>query len=189
MQRTRREAFPEFQKAIKAFPGYYEAYVKLGAAELDLKQWDAAESAFRKSVELSGGRYAPANFGLGLILATVTKQFTQAEAIVRAGLELEPTDVTGNFVLDWVLYSTDRLEEAEGSASEAILSGPNFAGPRLLLAQIHLRENQYSAVVEEAGSAGGGTPAPHLLDTSIANAIAKAKMAICKERPKLAPRV
>jgi tetratricopeptide (TPR) repeat protein len=75
-------SIPEFQKAIKAFPGYYEAYAKLGAAELDLEQWGAAESAFRKSMELSEGRYAPADFGLGLILATVTKKFAEAEAAV-----------------------------------------------------------------------------------------------------------
>ena len=75
-------SIPEFQKAIEAFPGYYEAYAKLGAAELDLEQWSAAESAFRKSMELSEGRYAPADFGLGLILATVTKKFAEAEAAV-----------------------------------------------------------------------------------------------------------
>jgi tetratricopeptide (TPR) repeat protein len=142
-------SIPEFQKAIKVFPGYYEAYAKLGAAELDLEQWDAAESAFRKSMELSGGRYAPANFGFGLILATVSKQFTQAESVVRAGLEMDPTDVTGHFVLGWVLYSTARLQEAEKSAREAILSEPNFAGARLLLAQIHLQQNRFSSVVED----------------------------------------
>ena len=60
-------SIPEFQKAIKAFPGYYEAYTKLGTAELDLEQWGDAESAFRKAIELSGGRYASADFGLGLI--------------------------------------------------------------------------------------------------------------------------
>ncbi len=80
-------SIPDFQKAIKAFPGYYEAYAKLGAAELDLEQWGEAEAAFRKAIDLSGGHYAPADFGLGLILATVTKNFADAEAIVRAGLE------------------------------------------------------------------------------------------------------
>jgi len=142
-------SIPEFQKAIKAFPDYYEAYAKLGAAELDLERWDDAEAAFRKSIELSGGHYAPANFGLALILATVTKQFAEAETVVRAGLEMKPADETGHFVLAWVLYSTSRLQEAEKSAREAVLTEPNFAGARLLLAQIHLRENNPSAVVED----------------------------------------
>ena len=88
---------PEFLKAIKAFPNYYEAYAKLGAAEVDLDRWDDAEAAFRKSLELSGGHYAPANFGLGLILATVKNQFSEAETVVRAGLDVEPANTTGLF--------------------------------------------------------------------------------------------
>jgi Flp pilus assembly protein TadD len=142
-------SIPEFQKAIKAFPDYYEAYAKLGAAELELEHWDHAEAAFRKSMELSGGHYAPANFGLALILATVTKQFAEAETVVRAGLETNPADETGQFILAWVLYSTSRLQEAEKSARAAIVSEPGFAGARLLLAQIHLQENNPSAVVED----------------------------------------
>jgi len=145
-------SIPEFQKAIKAVPGYYEAYAKMGAAELDLEQWAAAESAFRRAMELSDGRYAPANFGLGLILATVTKRFDQAEAVVRTGLAMAPTDVTGHFVLAWVLYSTARLDEAEESAREAIISGPNVPAARLLLAQIHLQEKKFSAVIEDIDS-------------------------------------
>jgi len=142
-------SIPDFQKAIKAFPGYYEAWAKLGAAELDLEQWTNAESAFRKSMELSGGRYAPANFGLSLILATVTKQFDEAEETVRAGLEMDPTNATGHFVLAWVLYSTSRLQEAEKIARDAIASQPNFPGTRLLMAQIHLQESRFPAAVND----------------------------------------
>lgn len=141
-------SIPDFQKAIKAFPGYYEAYAKLGAAELDLEQWGEAEAAFRKAIDLSGGHYAPADFGLGLILATVTKNFADAEAIVRAGLETSPANVTGHFVLAWVLYSTARLPEAEENVRQAISADPNGAA-RLLLAQIHLREINFAAVVDD----------------------------------------
>lgn len=139
----------EFQKAIKAFPLYYEAYAKLGAAQLDLDHWDEAETAFRKSIELSGGRYAPADFGVGLILATVKKQFSAAEETVRNGLAMEPNDVTGRFVLAWVLYSTARFQEAERSAREALESAPGFAGAQLLLAQIHLDEHNLSAAIDD----------------------------------------
>ena len=139
----------EFQKAIKAFPGYYEAYAQLGAAELDQEHWELAESAFRRSIDLSGGRYAPADFGLGLILATVKKEFEEAETVIRNGLELDPNDTTGNFVLAWVMYSTTRLQDAEKSAREAVLSAPTFAGARLLLAQIHLAEKNFVAAVQD----------------------------------------
>jgi tetratricopeptide (TPR) repeat protein len=138
-----------FQKAIKVFPGYYEAYTKLGAAELDLENWGPAETAFRKSIELSGGKYAPADFGLGLILATVKNQYGEAETVIRNGLDLDPGDVTGDFVLAWVLYSTTRLREAEKSATEAVLSAPQFAGARLLLGQIHLAQKNVTAAISD----------------------------------------
>jgi len=139
----------EFQKAIKVFPGYYEAYAKLGAAELDLDHWEHAESDFRKSLDLSEGRYAPADFGLALILATVEKRFAAAESVVRDGLAQDPSDVSGRFVLAWVLYSTARLGEAEQNALQALGSAPKFAGAQLLLAQIHLGEHNLPAAIDD----------------------------------------
>jgi tetratricopeptide (TPR) repeat protein len=142
-------SIPEFQKAIKEFPDYFEAYGKLGAAEVELQQWDAATAAFRKSVELSDGHYAPAEFGLGLIEATVTMQFTDAEQVIREGLDVAPNDVTGNYLLGWVLYSTGRLKEAEESARVAIASQASFGGAHLLLAQIHIKENDPASVLAD----------------------------------------
>ena len=138
---------PDFQKAIKEFPDYFEAYGKLGAAEIELQHWDEAISAFRKSIELSGGHYAPAEFGLGLIEATVTNQFADAEEAIRAGLESEPKDVTGNYLLSWVFYSTGRLQDAEETDRALISSQPSFGGARLLLAQIHIKEDDPAAVL------------------------------------------
>jgi tetratricopeptide (TPR) repeat protein len=143
------ESIPEFQKAIKTFPDYYEAYAKMGAAQLDLERWGDAEAAFRKAIELSKDHYAPADFGLGLILATVSKKFAEAEAIVRAGLEQSPTDVAGHFVLAWVLFSTARLQEAEENALQATVYDPKAASARLLLAQIHLSEKKYPEALQD----------------------------------------
>jgi hypothetical protein len=46
----------------------------LGIAEEKLEYATEAESAFRKSIELTDGRYAPQHFGLALILADDKKQ-------------------------------------------------------------------------------------------------------------------
>ena len=142
----------EFEKAVKAFPAYYEAYDEMGDAELSLANWTPAEAAYRKAIELSAGRYAPPHFGLALVLCNQEKQFAEAEDTARKGLAADPTDAKGNFVLSWVLYSTKRLQDAEKSAREAILSEPMFAGARLLLAQIHLRENNLAAAVQDLDS-------------------------------------
>jgi|HubBroStandDraft_1064217.scaffolds.fasta_scaffold04168_4 tetratricopeptide (TPR) repeat protein len=139
----------EFQHAIKSFPGFYEAYDMLGVAQLAMLNSADAERSFRKSIDLSLGQYAPPHFGLGLILCIDYKQFADAEAIVREGLDLDPVDASGHFALAWVLFSVGRLTEAEQSAREAVRNKPAFAEPYLLLADIHLRQNHSAAAIED----------------------------------------
>jgi tetratricopeptide (TPR) repeat protein len=141
-------SIPEFQRAIAAFHEFYEAYYKMGIAQLELKRGEDAEGAFRKSIELSEGRYAPPLFGLGLALGNAG-QFADGESFVRAGLNLEPTDAAGHFTLAWVLYAAERVAEAEKSAQQAVLYSPNFAMAHLLLAQIHRRQNNVAALVDD----------------------------------------
>lgn len=139
----------EFQRAIDAFPAFYEAYYRMGLAELKLQKTEEAEAAFRKSIELSEARYAPPHFGLGLILWQKEEKFADAEAMVRAGLRLNPADAGGCYTLAWMLYNTDRLADAEKNARQAIVSEPSFAVAYLLLAQIQLRQQNHSGVVED----------------------------------------
>ena len=141
-------SIPNFQRAIKSFPTFYEAYSGLGGAELSMQSWDSAEAAFRKSIELSRGTFAPAHFGLGVIFCH-RNQFADAEATIRDGIELDPADAHGHFSLAWVLYAMGRLPEAERSAHEAILYKPTFPDPYFLLAQIHLLQRNPSAEIED----------------------------------------
>jgi tetratricopeptide (TPR) repeat protein len=138
----------EFQKAIVAYDDFYEAYYKIGIANLEMQASEAAEAAFRKSIALSESKYTPPLFGMGLALAS-QKQYAEAESYVRAGLQLEPTSPSGLLALGWVLYSAQRVVEAEKCAREAVLYNPNLAMAHLLLAQIHRRQNNSAAVVED----------------------------------------
>lgn len=138
----------EFQKAIAAYGEFYEAYYKIGIANLELHINEAAETAFRKSIELSEAKYAPPLFGLGLTLGN-EKQYDDGESYIRAGLNLEPRSAPGHFALAWVLYSAQRVVEAEKSAREAVFYNPNLANAHLLLAQIHRRQNNSAAMVDD----------------------------------------
>ena len=141
-------SIPEFQKAIKAFGGLYEAYYKIGVAQLELQQRGEAETAFRKAIELSEGRYAPALLGLGLALGS-RELFAEAEAAARAGLDLEPTGAGGYFTMAWVLFHAGRVPEAEECARQGMLYDPSLPMAHLLLAQIHHRQNNRAALVED----------------------------------------
>jgi tetratricopeptide (TPR) repeat protein len=141
----------EFQHAIKAFPDFYEAYYKIGLAQLQLNREAEAQSAFNASITLSKSRYAPSLFGLAIILGN-QKQFAKAEATIRAGLEMDPALAPGHFILAWVLTMAGQLDEAEKSARKAVSCDPKLALAYLLLTQIHQKLNKPAAVVFDADS-------------------------------------
>ena len=141
----------EFQRAIKAFPDFYEAYYKIGLAQLQLNREEEARSAFDTSIALSKSRYAPSLFGLAIILGN-QKQFARAEAMSRAGLELDPGLAPGQLILAWVLTMAGQLDEAEKSALKAVSCDPKLAVAYLLLTEIHQKLNEPAAVVFDADS-------------------------------------
>ncbi len=141
-------SIPEYQRAIKTFPAYYEAYYKIGIAELDQQRGPEAEAAFRKALELSDAHYAPAQSGLSLVLC-IERHFTEAEAAARADLELDANDSMGHYALALVLYATGRVGESEKSALDALRIKPRFPEVNLLLAQVHARQNNLAAAVTD----------------------------------------
>jgi tetratricopeptide (TPR) repeat protein len=172
----------EFQKAIRAFGDLYEAYYKIGIAQLELQQGYEAEAAFRKSIEISSGQYAPPLFGLGLALS-YGGRFAEAEEAVRKGLDLEPLDAAGHFAMAWVLYTAGKTADAEQSAREAIRSNSNFAMAHLLLAQIYRRQNNNeAALVAELNTFLRLDPdGPRSAGARAARAEAQAKMQAAEE--------
>jgi tetratricopeptide (TPR) repeat protein len=138
----------QFAQAIAAFPGYYEAYYHKGVSELRLGHNDEAAEAFQKAIDLSEGRYAWAQFGLGAILCR-RGQYKEGEAIIRKGLDLDGTSDTGHLFLSTALFGQNRLVEAEQSAREALLSKPGLALAYLVLADIHGRKGKYALEVHD----------------------------------------
>ena len=137
-----------FQRAVSEFPGYFEAYYKIGLANLKLWRIPEAEQAYRKSIELSGGRYAQSFFALGAILDDREK-FAEAESVTRKGLELDPGAWRGHYYLGVALLGLNRLQEAEKSVREAIRSNLNFGQAHLVLADIHRCEKNYGALLND----------------------------------------
>jgi tetratricopeptide (TPR) repeat protein len=141
-------SLPHFQRAISEFADYYEAYDRIGAADLKLWRVPEAEQAFRKSIELSGGRYAHPLLALGAILDDREK-FAEAESVIRKGLDLDPDSWTGHYYLGLALSRLNRLDEAEEYVREALRQKTNFPEAHLLLADIHGREKDYRLLVSD----------------------------------------
>jgi tetratricopeptide (TPR) repeat protein len=136
-----------FSKATRAFPGYFEAYYHLGVAEMRLGHNEEATKAFQMAIELSGGRYAWAEFGFGVLLCQEGKP-DQAEKIIRRGLEVEDAAPEGHVSLGNALMQLNRPDEAERSAKEALRRNPNFADAYLVLSNVADSKGDYRSELQ-----------------------------------------
>jgi len=137
-----------FTKATQEFPGYFEAYYHMGVAQMKLGHDEEATKAFQMAIDMSGGRYAWAEFGLGYLLCQEGKP-GEAEKIIRRGLELEDAAPDGHVILGNALTQLNRPDEAEKSAQEALLRNPNFADAYLVLSNVAASKGDYRAELQE----------------------------------------
>jgi tetratricopeptide (TPR) repeat protein len=144
-------AIVEFQRAIKDFPNFYEAYAQEGSAYTFLGEIDHAEEAMRKSVALSSSQYSEALFLLAGLLNN-TKRFSEAEAFSRKGVALEASSWHGHFEMARALSGLKRPEEAEKSATQARDMKPDNPAVYLILANIHIQLRDHEALLKDLDS-------------------------------------
>ena len=144
-------ALVQFQRAIKDFPNFYEAYAQEGSAYTFLGETDHAEEAMRKSVALSSNQYPEALFLLAGLLNN-TKRFSEAEALSRQGVALEGSSWHGHFEMARALAGLKRPEEAEKSATQARDLKPDNPAVYLILANIHIQLRDYATLLKDLDS-------------------------------------
>ncbi len=77
-----------FQRAIEAFPNYYEAYFLKGMAYLQLNALDEARVALGKAIELEPKNLAPYH-PLAVVLFS-SKHYDEAEALLAKASKMDP---------------------------------------------------------------------------------------------------
>jgi tetratricopeptide (TPR) repeat protein len=141
-------AAADFQEALSTAPAYYEADYQLGMAEMTLGDRAAAESGFRKAVELSGDKYAEADVGLGAVLLD-DGNLSEADKAIRRGLQLNPSLWLGHYELGREMLEQDRLSDAQSAAEQARQLAPGAPIVYRLLSKIHLRQKNYTALLAD----------------------------------------
>ena len=138
----------DFQAAVAAAPGYYEAYYQIALAEMTLGKKAEAEASLRKSIEISGDKYGEADVGLGTIMME-RGEIAQGEKTVRRGIELNPDYWLGHYELGRALLSQNKIPDALKSAEQAKSLAPSTAIVYRLLSNIHLQQKDYPALLED----------------------------------------
>jgi len=146
-----------FKEATDAFPNYYEAYYQIGVANLELRRGNEAEQALQRSIDLSGGRYAEPQFALGALLCD-RQAYPEAERVLRRAIEVEPNSWKGHLFLGQALLGQTRLAEAEKSAQEVLLRRSDLPSAYILLANIHIRKQEYILAIKDLDTFLGMKP-------------------------------
>jgi Flp pilus assembly protein TadD len=141
------EGAKHFQKAIKLYDAYPQAYRMLGDAFVEKQQWPEAETALKKSIELQPD-LAPAYFDLGA-LRNQTKNYAGAEEALKKGLELTPDAAVGKYELAKTYWAMGRWQDAAPLAADTVKAFPDLAAAHVLLANIRLKQRDAAGALHE----------------------------------------
>ena len=136
----------DLRNAVAIAPDYYEAYYQIGMTYLEMRKHEDAERNFRKSIELSHESYGEPVIGLGTLLLDKGEN-DRSEKKIRHGLELSPNFWLGYYELGRACLAQDRLEDAKKAAEQARSLMPTAAVVYRLMANVHLREKDYPALL------------------------------------------
>ncbi|HSR70915.1 MAG TPA: tetratricopeptide repeat protein, partial [Kiloniellales bacterium] len=139
-----------------------EAHAFLGIIRLKYEwDWDGAEQAFRRSIELDPS-YAQAHKFYSYFLEAMGRQ----DAAIReaeAAKAIDPLSLSVNVNLGWQYLQGGRPEDARRVFESTRELDPTFWGVHWGLGQYHLRRGQFDEAVSafrDALSAGGGHAMP-----------------------------
>ena len=141
-------SIPAFEKAVKEFPSYYEAYTELGIANYHLSKVPEAEAALKKAIELSDGKYLQPLYLLADLYNSQGK-YQEAEPLARQAIALDNSGWNSFFELARSLVGLKRASEAETSALRARDLAPQNPQVYLVLANVHVLQQNYPAAVQD----------------------------------------
>lgn len=144
------EGIVHLEKAIKIYPPFIEAQLRLGTAYLDVHQWDKAEQALKRALEIDP-KAVNAHFALGAMYVQ-QKRFDEAAKVLLRGLEIENRSWQGHFTLGRVYYTRNAqgdLVKAARQVAVTLQLNPDFAEAHLLAGNIWMRANKRPEALSE----------------------------------------
>jgi len=136
------------EKAVTIYPKFIQAEVKLGAAYMDLKQWDKAEQTLKRTLEIDP-KAANAYFALGEVYLR-QKKYDQAEKTLQDGLARETHSARAHLTLArayWERFAGVKdesqwrapLEKSYQEVKQALELDPNLADAHLLKGNLYFK--------------------------------------------------
>ena len=151
VDKNARAALDDFRRALSEAPGYYEAEYQTGMAFVALGRRSDAVQSFRKAFKASSGRFGDADVVLGTLLLD-QGNVKDGEASLDKGVSLNPNSWLGFFELGKLEFDRGCLDQALIMAERARSLSPNRAVVYRLLANVHLKQGNTRAFLEDIDS-------------------------------------
>ena len=135
-----KEGIALLEKAVLGYSNFFEAQLLLGIAFMDQKEWDNAERALQRAVEIK-----PQNGSAMIYLGEVywrQKRNADAEQTLLEGLKLDQKSWHGHFTLGRLYWDMGEVAKAGGPIGMTLQLKPELAEAHLLAGNILLRVNQ-----------------------------------------------
>jgi TolB-like protein/Flp pilus assembly protein TadD len=146
------------EEAIRLDPLLAEAQIGLGMAAARDAQWDSAERAFRRAIELNP-RQPSARYFFGAYILFPLSRFREALQQLQASEELDPLDGHIHLLSAYLLMAMGRPGDAEAHCHKL---SPGFALKEECLGWALLREGRVAEAIRTADQAfdrsNRGTP-------------------------------
>jgi TolB-like protein/Flp pilus assembly protein TadD len=147
-QRMAPKALAAAIRALQLDPNLGQAHGALGVLAYAFDHdWSAAESAFRRAIELEP---QSASLHHWFALALITRgRFEEAISEVKQAVELDPVTYVADHALGVAYYSSRRYDEACAAARSALKTDPKHYGSRALLGSCLAAKGDHAAAVAE----------------------------------------
>ena len=146
-KKSYKEAIAHLQQAVATYTNFFEAQLLLGIAYMDLREWDNAEKAMQRAVEIK-----PDNGAAMIYLGEVywrQKRYPEAEQTLHDGLKLDEKSWHGQFTLGRLYWDMGEVAKAGGPIGMTLQLKPDLAEAHLLAGNILLRVNQRERALVE----------------------------------------
>jgi len=141
-------ATAHLQKAVEMSPQFEVAWNTLGTIAYQTRKYERAEEYFRRALAQNPNAYEPL-VNLGGVLINLHKLDEAREYNERA-VSMRPNDALANSQLGMTWFELGKFDRAEKYLDRAIEIDPtHFSHPQLMLAEIHIRENQRRRAAED----------------------------------------
>jgi tetratricopeptide (TPR) repeat protein len=137
----------DFKKVVKLDPQYEPAYLWMGTAFMQLREYEEAEATFAKATKLEPND-AAAFLGIGAS-RNQRGDFSGAQKPLLHSLELNPNYIEGHGELGRSLWALGKWLEAEPHARRSLELDKNYAFAHVLMGNIYLRKRDANSSLRE----------------------------------------